>query len=282
MTQAGAPIDWRDMTAAQRDVAYSPSQALPDGDLMPYLRAYATDSAAAYAAHAYQTISYGDKPSNTVDLFHPTSDTPAPLHIFIHGGYWQALSKRDSTFPASGLLAQGSAFAAVDYTLAPHATLDQIVAECISAVTTLFEQADTLGIDPSRITLSGSSAGAHLVAMTCLGLPPHYKPKAAILLSGVYDLEPLLSTTIAEPLHMTLAIAQANSPVLKDLSLFPPTLLAFGEVEPSEFKRQSRAFATLLPNAQCVEIKSRNHFDIVYDLYNVSDLATRISEISNG
>jgi arylformamidase len=281
MTELGAQMDWRDMDATQRNAAYSPSHALPDGDLMPYLQAYATDSAAVYAAHDCQTISYGDKPSNTVDLFRPTSDTPAPLHIFIHGGYWQALSKRDSTFPASGLLSQGSAFAAVDYTLAPHASLDEIVSECITAVTLLFEQASSLGIDPSRITLSGSSAGAHLVAMTCLGLPPQYHPKAAVLLSGVYDLEPLIGTIIAEPLQMTLADAHANSPGFKELSPFPSTLLAFGEIEPVEFKRQSRAFANRLPTAQCLEIKSRNHFDIVYDLSNDSDLAKRITELSN-
>lgn len=117
-----------------------------------------------------RTVRYGDKAANTLDLFHTGASSAVPLVIFIHGGYWQALSKQDSAFPASGFLDQGIAYAALDYTLAPNATLDDIVAECVGAVTFLFENATALGIDPKRISLCGSSAGAHLAAMVCLVL----------------------------------------------------------------------------------------------------------------
>ena len=271
---------WREMDAAARDVAYSPSKALPDGDLTPYLEAYAKQSAATYAAHPHvQTLHYGAQDSQTVDLFMPETDDPAPLHIFIHGGYWQALSKRESTFPAQGFLDQGVAFAAVDYTLAPHATLDEITAECLDAVSYLFEQADLLCLDPARISLSGSSAGAHLAAMTCLDLAPQHRPNGVILLSGIYELEPLVGTYVNEPLKMSVEDARYNSPSLRDLTTFPPTLLAWGEIEPDEFKRQSASFALQLPKAEAMEIKGRNHFDIVHDLSNGSDLAQALAKL---
>lgn len=271
---------WREMSDTERGIAYSPSKALRGGDWTPYIAAYTARSAATYAAHPnMQTLRYGGKPAHTLDLFLPETDVPAPLHIFIHGGYWQALSKRESTFPAQGFLDQGIGYAALDYTLAPDASIDEISAECLAAVTLLFEQAEALGINPARIAISGSSAGAHLAAMTCLSLAPKDKPRAAILLSGVYELEPLVGTYINEPLKMTCDDAQQNSPALKDLSNFPPALVAWGEIEPIEFKRQSQDFAALLPQASTIEIPKRNHFDIVDDLSNDSALARRIAAL---
>ncbi len=272
--------NWRNMSDAQRADAYSPSKALPDGDLTPYLRAYADESAAVYAANpSMQTLHYGARASQSLDLFVPQTDRPAPLVIFIHGGYWQALSKCDSVFPASGFLQNGIAFAAIDYTLAPEASLPEIQSECVSAVSLLIERAKTLGIDPSRIALAGSSAGAHLVAMTCANMPASHRPKAAILLSGVFELEPLIGTYINEPLQLDIQSAQACSPIQQDLSRFPPTLLAWGQIETEEFKRQSRAFAQVLPKAASMEIAQRNHFDIVFDLSNDSPLAARLREM---
>ncbi|MGH1578706.1 alpha/beta hydrolase [Planktotalea sp.] len=271
---------WRDMADTERGIAYSPSASLPDGDLTPFLETYAKLSAETYAAHSdVQTLTYGKRPSNTVDLFRPSGNAALPLHIFIHGGYWRALSKRESTFPAQGFLDQGIAYAAVDYTLAPHASLDEIVAECLAAVTMMFEQAQQLGVDPNRISLSGSSAGAHLAAMTCLGLAPQHRPCAAILLSGVFELEPLVGTYINDPVKMSIEGAHRNSPALKDVSNFPKALLAYGEIEPDEFKRQTHDFAAKLPEAQALEVSGRNHFDVVHDLSNESALAQHIAKL---
>jgi len=275
---------WREMTADERSVAYSPSSML-DGPLDPYIQAYIDKSAAAYAACSdVQTIRYGDRESTTVDLVVPPSDSPAPLHIFIHGGYWQELSKKESFFPATDTLAHGMAFAAVDYTLCPQASLDEIVAECCRAVSRLIGEADSLNIDPTRVILSGSSAGAHLAAMCCLKLPPAHRPAAAVLISGIFELEPLIGTYVNDAVGMDLETARRNSPAFDDLTEFPRALIAWGEHETDEFKRQSRHFAVLLASAgrpvEMIEVAGRNHFDIVEDIANETDLGRKVTALT--
>lgn len=278
---------WRAMDDETRAVAYSPSSAL-EGSIDPFIAAYVENSKAAYAACPdVRTLTYGSKPGNTVDVALPAgADGPVPLHVFIHGGYWQELSKRESFFPAPDTLARGMAFAAVDYTLAPAASVAEIAEECCAALTLLSGQAAALGIDPARIVLSGSSAGAHLAAMCCLNLPPHLRPRGVVLMSGVYELEPLVGTYVNDALGLDAAAAQAVSPALKDLSGFPPALIAWGRQETEEFKRQSRHFAGLLnaagTSAETLEMAQRNHFDIVEDLANGTALGEGMARLAAG
>lgn len=274
---------WREMDVAQRNIAYSPSSAL-DGPIDPFITAYIDKSRAAYAAlPKVQTIAYGPKSSNTIDFVHPGGDQPVPLLIFLHGGYWQELSKTESFFPAPDTLKRGMAYAAVDYTLTPDASLDDITAECVQAVACLAHRADDLGVDPSRIVLSGSSAGAHLAAMCCLTLPRDLIPCGVVLLSGVFDLEPLLGTYINDAVGMDAASAARNSPAHTDLLGFPPTLIAWGRQETDEFKRQSRYFGQLLAKAgtkvALLEMPARNHFDIAEDLANDTDLGRKLAAL---
>ncbi len=276
---------WREMDDADRARAYSPSSML-DGPLDPFIQAYVEKSAAAYAACTeVQTLRYGDRESNTIDLVVPSSDILVPLHIFIHGGYWQELSKKDSFFPAPEILSRGMAFAVVDYTLCPDATLDEIVTECCAAVSLLEREAAGLNIDSKRIVLSGSSAGAHLAAMCCLTLPLEDQPAGATLISGVFELEPLIGTYINDAVGMDVPTAARNSPALADLSTFPRTVIAWGEHETEEFKRQSRQFAVLLNAAgrpvETIEVANRNHFDIVEDIANDTDLGRRAAALTN-
>ena len=254
-----------------------------DGPLDPYLDDYARRSAEAYdSIERIETLRYGSGPANTVDLALPSTgaapDQPVPLHVFIHGGYWQLLSKRESFFLAPDCLARGHAFAAVDYTLAPTATLNEIVDECVEALTTLRSAAPEFGIDPTSIVVSGSSAGGHLTAMTALRLPSDQRPAAVIPVSGVFELEPLIGTSINDAVGFDVEQAKANSPLLADLTGFPPSVVAFGDNETDEFKRQSRALVDKLigagrPTVE-VEVAGRNHFDIVFDI--ITDLVPRI------
>ncbi|MBH0312711.1 alpha/beta hydrolase fold domain-containing protein, partial [Alcaligenes faecalis] len=170
----------------------------------------------------------------------------------------------------------GIAFAAIDYTLAPQASVHDMVLECRQALRWLHQHGEELGFDPQRIVVSGSSAGAHLAAMCCLrgwkddADLPVGAPAAAVLVSGIYDLQPLIGTSINEALSLDVASAQAISPQLLDLTGFPPAIISWGEIETSEFKRQSQAFADAL-NAQSaqylppIEMPARNHFDVILD-----------------
>lgn len=274
---------WRSMDDKTRAKAYSPSSAL-DGSIDPFIAAYVDGSKAAYAACGeVQTLRYGSKPGNTVDLVLPDAAGPVPLHVFIHGGYWQELSKRESFFPAPDTLARGMGYAAVDYTLAPEASIAEIAEECCAALTLLVENAAGIGLDPARIVLSGSSAGAHLAAMCCIRLPARLRPRGVVLMSGVYELEPLVGTYVNDALGLDAAAAQAVSPALLDLAGFPPALIAWGRQETAEFKRQSRQFAGLLAAAgtpvETLEMEARNHFDIVADIANETRLGQKMADL---
>ncbi len=273
------------MTPAERGQAYSPS-TMVGGDLAPFIKAYVDQSKAAYAALDVQTLSYGPHPAQTIDLAVPRADGPVPLHVFIHGGYWQQLSKKESFFAAPETLAQGMGFAAIDYTLAPHATLDEIVAEVVAALRLLRAEASRLRIDPARIVVSGSSAGAQLAAISAIELGAAEQPAGLILLSGIYDLRPLIGTYINDPVGLDTASAKRNSATFRGLSGFPPCVIAWGEIETSEFIRQSRVFALMLDEAErdvaTLEVAGRNHFDIVHDLTNDSALGAWLPKFAFG
>jgi arylformamidase len=255
------------MLLADREREYSPSSCI-GGNYQPFIRAYVERSAAARATHPPITVRYGARDTQTIDLFVPPGATRPPVLVFFHGGYWQELSKQESAFAAPSCLAHGIAYAAVDYTLAPKATLDEIVAECRAALDWLAQKGGTVGVDPGHLIVAGSSAGAHLAAMVALTAGDAVK--AAVLVSGVYDLAPLIGTSIDEALRLDPASAARNSPQHLPLRGFPPSLVCWGEIETGAFKQQSRAFAQAVRAAgsDCadIEIAGRNHFDVILDL----------------
>ncbi|WP_405012503.1 alpha/beta hydrolase [Kitasatospora sp. NBC_01539] len=254
---------------------YSPSTCVDD--LAAELAAYADRSRAAYAALEVRTdLPYGAGPPELLDFF-PAARSGAPLHVFVHGGYWQELDKTDSAFAAPDFTALGTAYAAVGYGLAPGWPLDAIVAQVRRAVHWLLDHAEDLGVDPHRVQLSGSSAGAHLAAMALLGpaSPRGRRVADAVLLSGVYDLEPITLTYVNDALGLDPAAARRNSPLLlladhPPGEPLPPLLLAVGEHETGEFARQQEEFAAAARKAgvpvEAVVVAGRNHFDLPLDL----------------
>ncbi|MEM7294022.1 MAG: alpha/beta hydrolase [Pseudomonadota bacterium] len=197
------------------------------------------------------------------------------MQVFIHGGYWQELSKNESTFAGARFVENGFAFAAIDYTLAPAATIDDMINQCCASIQWLYQNSEELGFDRHKIFLSGSSAGAHLASMVLLtcwssyGLPADCI-KGVALMSGIYDLRPISHTYINEPLQMDEAKAKELSPLFKDLTAMPPAIICWGEYETDEFKRQSRDFSWALQNSgnkvETFEVAAVNHFDIVHTL----------------
>ena len=268
------------LSLEDREREYSPSSCI-GGDYVPFLDAYADQSAAALQGRAVQRdLPYGDQPKQRLDLFVPArkGDAPLPpLLVFIHGGYWQELSKDSSLFGAPGAIDAGFAYAAIDYTLAPHATIGAIAIECRNALRWLHVHGPELGFDPSRILVAGSSAGGHLAAMCCVrgwmedpDLPIGL-PAAGVLVSGVYELMPLIGTSIDAALSLTPRDAAAWSPMRLPVAMFPQTIVCWGEIETDEFERQSRAFAEAVaaagaPRPELFEVPARNHFDVILDL----------------
>ncbi len=189
----------------------------------------------------------------------------APLSIFVHGGYWQALSAAESMFLATPALDLGWSFAAVEYTLAPAATVEQMVVECSAAIGRLVDR-----LRPAKVVLSGHSAGAHLVAMTALVAPAPVSVDRVVLVSGVFDLRPLRHTSVNEPLALDEARAVALSPALAGVQGTAPTAVVWGEDDTDAFRRQSREYAAHLRAAGLDvtehEHAGRHHFDIVEEI----------------
>jgi arylformamidase len=271
---------WRALSPVELEREYSPSSCI-GGDYQPFIRAYTESSRVAVeitsaAGCEWSSHQYGDGVTQFIQLCSPPGPS-RPLVVFLHGGYWQELSSADSLFLAPNCVEHGYAFVAVNYTLAPAASVDQIVDECVEAIVYLVKNAANLRIDPTRIVLSGSSAGAHLAAMTTIGLRAYEIEIAElVLISGVFWLEPLIGTSINSALGLDGESAYRNSPGLVgllELGGGPPTRLIVGEIETEQFKLQSKVFTQWLKDCgvsvSYTEIEGRNHFDVAMcDLFD--------------
>lgn len=254
------------LSRTELDREYSPSSVVPS--LAFYLRDYATRSAEARARLNPRTdLRYGRAREARLDLF-PVAGRHSALQVFVHGGYWQEVTKEESAFAAQDFVDAGVAFAALDYGLAPAYPLDDIVTMVSDAVAWLHTNAQSFGIDPGRIHLSGSSAGAHLVAMA-LTRDHERRIAGATLCSGIYDLEPLRHTYVNDVLGLDFDSALRNSPAHHLPDRLPPVVIARGGGETREFVRQHDTMTALLrERIQVTELvcPHRNHFDLPYDL----------------
>lgn len=244
------------MTDLERE--YSPSSRV-GGSSEPFVADHRLRSEAARALLAARLTTTSGGTLLVAD------DPAAPLLVFIHGGYWQALSAADSLYLAPAALAAGWSYAAVEYTIAPAGTLPSMVDECRAALATLAGL-----VAPAQVVLAGHSAGAHLAAMVSLVGPSPVPIARTVLVSGVFDLRPLVHTTVNLPLGLHEAAAAAISPQLLPVAASHEVVVAWGDNETDAFKAQSRAYAAHLAAAgtqvSSVECAGRHHFDIVEDL----------------
>lgn len=265
----------------------SPSNLIDDRSI--YLEQYAHLSNAAKDAATRSNaceldLQFGPGKEETLDLLMPESRDAAPLHMFIHGGFWQLLSKNESSFAAPMVQEHGSFFAALNYTLAPDQTLTGIVEETRRSISWLYQNADRWGFDRDRIFLSGHSAGAHLATMMlvtdweALGLPRDLI-KGVCAVGGVFDLEPVRLSYVNDVVGMDADEARRNSPVLQCISNRCPVIFAYGANETDEFKRQTDEYADKLRGADIPvtlrEISDRNHFDVILDLADANSWLSR-------
>ncbi|QDH35536.1 alpha/beta hydrolase [Porphyrobacter sp. YT40] len=147
-------------------------------------------AAAASTAPAPQLLAYGSDPLQGLDLWVPEGTEPAPLVLFVHGGGWKRGSKDNAmgrAMPAH-MMEQGYAFASIDYRLVPAATVEQQAADVAAALAYLLKRADELGIDRSRVVLTGHSAGAHLVAL--VGTDERYLKAAGLSFADIDGVMP--------------------------------------------------------------------------------------------
>ncbi len=190
-------------------------------------------------------LPYGTGERAKLDLY-LTEDKDAPLHVFIHGGYWQAMDKSQSSFLGRAFVDAGVNVAMLGYDLCPAVTLRELTEEIRQAFVWLWHHADEYGYDRRKIQISGHSAGGHLVGMLLAtdwskyGLSDDGNPiHSAIAISGLFDLTQLVPTSINHKLGLDLDEAKALSPLFAEPQNICPFLLVVGSDESRGFHQQS-------------------------------------------
>lgn len=185
-----------------------------------------------------QTLAYGSDPLQALDLWVPQGAGRAPLVVFVHGGGWKRGSKDNAGSRAmpGHMLAQGYAYASINYWLVPAATVEQQAADVAAALAFLLKRADSLGIDRARVVLTGHSAGAHLVAL--VGTDERYLKGAGLSFADLRGVMPNDGAAYDVPTQM----AQAG-PMMKDTYT-----QAFG-TDPARQQALSPSFHAAAPNA---------------------------------
>ncbi|MBO2452711.1 alpha/beta hydrolase [Actinomadura barringtoniae] len=273
--------DWpgRGLSDEELDIAYNVRRKAGEelfAELMVRYRAEsdkAVDGLAGSAGVVY------DRSGERLDVW-GTGKRPRPVFMFVHGGYWKALSRADSGFMARMLDDQGVATVVPDYTLAPGATLEEIVRQVRAAVAWVYTNGAEHGLDPERIVIGGSSAGGHLTGMTMLsgwqeelGLPEDVV-KAAMPFSGLFDIRPLTRVYVNEWLGLDVKRAATLSPELLEAERRFPTVIAVAEGDGAGFVEQSRRFQAHWGGELAV-VPERNHFDVVLDLADPKSAVSR-------
>ncbi len=257
-------------------------------DYQSYLDTYTQASAEARQTLACQCdIAYGDATGEHLDIFQPAdSNRTGTAMIFVHGGYWRALSKNEHSFVAQGLTAHGVTTVVIDYDLMPAVRMDELVRQCRAAVAWTFEHAAELGVDRKKIYVSGHSAGGHLTAMVAAtdwqafaGLPSD-TVKACCGLSGLYDLEPIRLCFLNDDLAMDESEAARNSPMATMPTSAPPMLALVGSDEGPEYLRQSNGLAAAWSkgghDCEAQMLDGLNHFSIAHQMANPESQVTKI------
>ncbi|NXE69978.1 KFA formamidase, partial [Calcarius ornatus] len=251
-------------------------------------------------------VPYGDGDGEKLDIYFPTEPcdsecrgggdgrgrgpgghrlTPLccaafPALVYIHGGYWQCLSKDDSGFAAPPLVSRGVAVVAVGYDIAPKGRMDTMVLQVRRSLAFLQERYPSI----RGIYLCGHSAGAHLAAMVLSTDWTEFRVvpdiKGAVLVSGLYDLEPILHTYVNDALSMSREVAQRNSPV----RLVTPAALAACEVLVAGRWSWAPCWAPLSPQAlraagwsvSLLDLAAVDHFDVIERLSEDSYVLTQV------
>ena len=220
-------------------------------------------------------IHYGASAREILDIFPVASNQGlAPVHVYLHGGYWQGLSKDWFSFVAETFNRRGECAVIVNYDLCPSVKLAQIVEQIQSAARWLVKNIADYGGDSDSMTVTGHSAGGHLAAMLLamdwssldLAHPPFQRINS---LSGVFDLQPLVPTSINRALLLDEQTARELSPLFMPLWNPSPSLklnLMVGGLESDEFKKQSQQLLEAwkdLIDVEYRELPGKHHFSIL-------------------
>lgn len=239
---------------------YNNRARVPDSAAI--IASWARDAAAYREIKPPRVIAYGDGERHTIDLFDAGD---GPVVMYVHGGYWQAVDKSFHSQQARGLNALGVSVAVPSYDLCPNVRIGDIVEQIRAACAKLNYAVN------APVVASGHSAGGHLAA--CMLATEAHVP-SAYAISGVFELAPLIPTSLNEKLGLDAAEAEALSPLLWPAPKGKTLDAVVGGDESSEFLRQSAAIVAAWGengvNTRYEEIEAANHFTIIAPLVDPS------------
>tara|TARA_B110000503_G_C7074374_1_gene382280 strand:- start:14 stop:862 length:849 start_codon:yes stop_codon:yes gene_type:complete len=255
-------IDWED--------AFANGAYIADADRFPGDWAALSTQFRQDHIKAKMDLTYGDAPRETLDLFLPDA-APKGVLVFVHGGFWKAFDKSYWSHLAKGAVQSGYAVALPSYTLAPEATLPDMVRQIGNAIGCA---ADVVS---GPIILAGHSAGGHLVTrMICEGTPLSQALLDRVLtvmsISGLHDLRPLLLNSMNDVLGLTKETATAESCALRTPVGKAKVIAWVGALERPEFMRQSsllvESWGISGAQATLVVQSGYHHFNVIAGLQN--------------
>ena len=276
----GAPA----LTAEEVERGYNNRAAVPDHPAW-FARWDALSAAARDGLRPQEDVRYGPNPNETLDLFVPPQGARGTL-VFIHGGYWRSLDKRQHAFVAPPFVAAGYAVALLNYDLCPAVSIGTIVDECRRALAWIVREGPPRGLRVDRLVTSGHSAGGHLTAMlhatdwTAWGLGSN-PITGGVSVSGVHDLAPLVLFSYNADLRLDETEAARLSPIHLQPTTTAPCLIAVGADETSEFLRQSDLLCDAWPRhrpagvAGVLRVPNRHHFSVIADYADAASALTR-------
>jgi arylformamidase len=275
------------MTALDLEAEYNNRARVPEH---PGIIAAWKESAATFLAshkNAEAGISYGPSARQTLDIFWPDKKCDAPLALFIHGGYWQALDPSFFSHLAKAPNVNGVALALCGYDLCPQVRLAEIVEQVRASALFLWKR------HGRKIVVSGHSAGGHLTA--CLlatdwkkydASAPEDLVPSGLSISGLFDLVRLVPTTINNALRLDDAEATQNSPLHWKLPGRRVLDAWVGGAESSEYLRQSRTVADEWKRRGAEtayrEVAGANHFTVLDPLNEPrSEISQRLAALAH-
>jgi acetyl esterase/lipase len=263
MTTPNDAPDWRKLSQPELDRGLNNGEAVAgSGDIVAGWDARSAELRRRHAAHL--DLRFGPRERNRIDFLKAREN--APTLLFIHGGYWQMRAKEAFTLFAEGAMAHGINVALIGYTLAPEATLDEVVAEIHAGIDFLSAQLAGLGGDGKGIVVSGWSAGGHLTAMAL----SNSNVRAGMAISGIYDLEPIRHSYLNVKLKLDEAASRRNSPMMQPGGAMKPLSLVVGGAELPLLRKETADFAGHrarygLP-VTYEEIPGADHFSIMKEM----------------
>uniref|UniRef100_G3Q5R2 Arylformamidase n=1 Tax=Gasterosteus aculeatus aculeatus TaxID=481459 RepID=G3Q5R2_GASAC len=285
-------MHWTKMKKDELERQYSPSRwshrMSADDVIEDHVKAMKEGTERARGlAQTLLNVPYGEGDGEKLDAYIPsTNSLDVPLVIYIHGGYWQFL--RSSFVQGSWLfhsLIKVWWWLLLVMTPLPKVDMDLMVSQVRRSVVSIVQQYSHI----SGLYLCGHSAGAHLAAMVLSTDWSQYsiapQIKGAFLVSGVYDLLPILSTYVNEPLKMTEEVALRNSPskLLPQLKLSSSSchiVVAVAENDSPEFRKQSGEYYKTLEalglNVTMEDVANTDHFNIIEQLVDEQYQLTKL------